>query len=194
MLALSLAHVEHNLSHVGLLLHPLQPVLGQCGDHVGSCCWLHCNDVVLWAYVDLCCTNIKPSWLMLDRCWVVWEYVGATLGPYFIFNIGLILSQFWANIGLMLSHFGSVLACISDLGISVSWSFGFGSTQGVCKKIQYTPQRKQTLFGCLAHVLMPCLIMFARYFSDVAVAFEWYGWSLAGGCLGGGGIACCELA
>ena len=45
---------------------------------------------------------------------------------------------------------------------------------------------------------MLCLTMFARYFSGVAVAFEWllvvYGWSLAGGCLGGGGMACCELS
>ena len=31
MLALSLAHVEKKSSHVGLLLRPFQPMLGQCG-------------------------------------------------------------------------------------------------------------------------------------------------------------------
>ena len=39
MLVLSQAHVEQNLSHVGLLLRPFQPMLGQCGAilvHVGT--------------------------------------------------------------------------------------------------------------------------------------------------------------
>ena len=31
MLALSQAHVEKKSSHVGLLLRPFQPMLGQCG-------------------------------------------------------------------------------------------------------------------------------------------------------------------
>ena len=31
MLALSQAHVEEKSSHVGLLLRPFQPMLGQCG-------------------------------------------------------------------------------------------------------------------------------------------------------------------
>ena len=113
-----------------------------------------------------------------------------------IFDIGLILSHFWANIRLMLSHFG---LCAGLYLVSVSLSFG--SMQGVCKKYS-KHKEKQRVLAVLLMFLMLCLTMFARYFCGVAVAFEWYflvvyGWSLAGGCLGGGGgggMACCELS
>ena len=78
MLALSQAHVEKKSSHVGLLLRPFQPMLGQCGatlvyvgtvlGHVVS----YIGPMLCWAYVDACCTNMEPCCPMLGRCWLMW--------------------------------------------------------------------------------------------------------------------------
>ena len=74
-----------------------------------------------------------------------------------------------------------MLAFISDLGISVSWSFGFGSTQGVAKNTVQYIQRNQTLFGCLAHVFDAVFNYVCEVLFRVAVAFEWYFWWCMGG-------------
>ena len=90
------------------------------------------------------------------------ESCGEIVGTIF----GLILGLSWAILGY-------VLAFILDLGISVSLSFG--SMQGVCNKYR-KHKEKQHVLAVLLMFLMLCLTMFARYFSGVAVAFEWYFW------------------
>ena len=81
----------------------------------------------------------------------------------------------------MLSHFG---LCVGLYLVSVSLSFG--SMQGVCKKYSKHNKEKHVL-AVLLMFLMLCLTMFAtqfaRYFSGVAVAFEWYFWWCMGGLL-----------
>ena len=54
--------------------------------------------------------------------------------------------------------------------------------QGVCKKYS-KHKEKQHVLAVLLMFLMLCLTMFARYFSSVAVAFEWYFWWCMGGLL-----------
>ena len=74
MLALSQAHVEKKSSHVGLLLRPFQPMLGQCGAtlvYVGTVLGHVVSSIgpmLCRAYVDACCINMEPCWPTLGRC------------------------------------------------------------------------------------------------------------------------------
>ena len=57
---------------------------------------------------------------------------------------------------------------------------------GPCKAFvkKYSKHKeKQHVLAVLLMFLMLCLTMFASYFSDVAVAFEWYFWWCMGGLL-----------
>ena len=167
-------------------LHPLQPMLGQCGDHVGSCCWLYCNDVVL----SLCGRLLHKYKAILAHVGQMLSHVGICWG-----NVGTIFHiYYWAY----LEPFWALCWPLSP-----TWAFQcrgvlvLGPHKAFAKKYSIYKENKH-FFGCLAHV-------FDAVFNYVCEVFFWcwggiwmvllvvYGWSLAGGCLGGDGIACCEL-
>ena len=177
MLALSQAHVEKKSSHVELLLRPFQPMLGQCGAtlvYVGTVLGHVVSSIgpmLCWAYVDACCTNMEPCCPMLGRCWLMWGR------PYLIFDIGLILSHFVPILGSCWAILGYVLAFIL---FRCRWVLG-PCTAFVKKYTKHT--EKQHVLALLLMCLVLCLTMFARYFSGVGVAFEWYFWWCMGGLL-----------
>ena len=94
---------------------------------------------------------------ILSHVGICWANIGT------MFDIGLILIHFGLVLGSCWAILGYVLAFISDLGISVSWTFG--SMQGICKEYSIYKE-KQHCLEVLMMFLMLCLITIcARYFS-----------------------------